>query len=242
LAHPLVSRKDHGQSHAINEGMERATGDVCGWLCSDDWLCPGALAEVGRHFADRPDSRWLSGAGLARRLPGGPQTRYAAGRRGRLGFLAFWDYGGDGHCCPQPSTFWRRELWREAGGLREDKHLAMDYDLWLRFEERARLDVSPQALSLSRLRDDCKSAKFRREQGLEMMRSAYESCRRRGRSPASLTLAMLRWLPGHRLRWFGRFLRRRWLRPAAEYLLSIPLDPVLVWREAYRLRIVRPRF
>src|SRR5689334_12013167 len=49
-----VSEKDRGQSHAINKGFARATGEVVNWLCSDDLLTPGALDVVGRHFAESP--------------------------------------------------------------------------------------------------------------------------------------------------------------------------------------------
>jgi glycosyltransferase involved in cell wall biosynthesis len=38
-----VSEKDRGQTHALRKGFERASGDILGWLCSDDLLLPGAL-------------------------------------------------------------------------------------------------------------------------------------------------------------------------------------------------------
>ncbi len=50
------SQPDHGQSHALNKGFARATGDILGWINSDDYYLPGALAAVGRAFREAPRS------------------------------------------------------------------------------------------------------------------------------------------------------------------------------------------
>lgn len=55
------SEPDRGQSHAINKAYARATGSVVNWLCSDDELLPGALAAVGRWWAEHPDDDVLCG-------------------------------------------------------------------------------------------------------------------------------------------------------------------------------------
>jgi glycosyltransferase involved in cell wall biosynthesis len=41
-----VSEKDSGMSEAINKGFNRARGDWVMWLNADDYLMPGALAEL----------------------------------------------------------------------------------------------------------------------------------------------------------------------------------------------------
>jgi glycosyltransferase involved in cell wall biosynthesis len=54
------STPDRGQTHAINKGLKRISGDVWAYLNSDDLLVPGALATVSRHFQSG-DTLWLSG-------------------------------------------------------------------------------------------------------------------------------------------------------------------------------------
>lgn len=54
------SAPDGGPTAAINEGVERAGGDVICLLPADDWLEPGALQAVAAEFAADPDLDVLS--------------------------------------------------------------------------------------------------------------------------------------------------------------------------------------
>jgi len=49
------SEADGGQSEAMNKGFRRATGEIIGWLNSDDRYCPGALDRMASVFAANPD-------------------------------------------------------------------------------------------------------------------------------------------------------------------------------------------
>jgi glycosyltransferase involved in cell wall biosynthesis len=56
-----VSEKDEGHYHAMNKGLERATGQVVTILNADDCYRAGALLAVGQAFADHPDWEGLFG-------------------------------------------------------------------------------------------------------------------------------------------------------------------------------------
>lgn len=125
-----VSEPDNGQTHALAKGFEHATGDILGWLCSDDLLELRAAREVLDLFQSRPDVRfafgdawWIDGDGCV------------TGPKREIPFNWFiWNY--DHNYIPQPSAFWRRELFDAVGGLDEGFDLAMDGDLFARFAER----------------------------------------------------------------------------------------------------------
>jgi glycosyltransferase involved in cell wall biosynthesis len=50
-----VSEKDEGHYHAMNKGIERATGQIVNILNADDCFRPGTLRAVGEAFARHPE-------------------------------------------------------------------------------------------------------------------------------------------------------------------------------------------
>jgi glycosyltransferase involved in cell wall biosynthesis len=57
----VVLEKDAGPADGLNKGFALATGDVYGFLNSDDTLEPGALAEVAAWLEGHPDIDVVSG-------------------------------------------------------------------------------------------------------------------------------------------------------------------------------------
>ncbi len=45
-----VSEKDNGQSHTINKGLKKCTGEIFNWINSDDVLAEGALKKIAEKF------------------------------------------------------------------------------------------------------------------------------------------------------------------------------------------------
>ena len=136
----LIREPDRGQAEALNKGLAAATGDIGGWLCADDELLPGALAEVAARFAADADAEVLIGA---------CERVFADGsRRLTPAPAAAWDVIGRRNVIDQPSVFWKRSLQQRLGPLDESFRLAFDWDLWCRMARaRARLITTGAVLS-----------------------------------------------------------------------------------------------
>jgi len=148
---------DEGQADAVNRGLALARGRVLGWLNSDDRLRPGALRHVLAQLQD-PGPRWLYGRGGIIDEHNRPISRYIVwyknfrGRRFSRDKLLTEDF------IPQMATFWTRPLWEAVGGLDKERHLAMDYDLFLRFANLAEPLVLPAYLADFRVHGAAKSS------------------------------------------------------------------------------------
>src|SRR5258706_4512170 len=147
-----VSAPDRAHSHAINQGFGRATGQVLAWLNSDDTYEPGALARIGRAFADHPQAVLIFG------------QAYQISRAGRrIGQAAARDYDRrwlleQGNSIPHTSAFFSREAWQAVGPLDETLHFAMDYDLWFRLGNHGPVRFLPEFLSNQRIYPEAKTS------------------------------------------------------------------------------------
>ena len=47
---------DRGQADAVNKGLARASGEIIGWLNSDDVYCESTLRRVLDAFRSEPDA------------------------------------------------------------------------------------------------------------------------------------------------------------------------------------------
>jgi glycosyltransferase involved in cell wall biosynthesis len=131
-----MSEPDRGLSHALNKGIDMATGDVVGELNADDVYEPGALEAVAEAFAADPERQWLTG--LCRIIDGN-------GGEIRRGITAYKNALVRRYSLPlylthnfisAPATFFRREALAEAGGFDERYRISVDYDLQLRIARR----------------------------------------------------------------------------------------------------------
>jgi glycosyltransferase involved in cell wall biosynthesis len=119
-----VSEKDSGQTSALNKGFKIATGDVVGYLNSDDLYLPRALERVAAEFGD-PTCCWVTGQC---QFFGESRIQHH-GREKPPRLRARWF----DHCwISQPAVFWRRSLFDRYGLFDETLHYSMDYEFWMR--------------------------------------------------------------------------------------------------------------
>jgi len=164
-----VSEPDEGQTDALIKGFNRASGDILCWLCSDDLFESGTLREVAEVFAEHPDWQVVYGDSFWIDANSRP-IRF----KKEIPFNRFiWMY--DHNYLPQPSTFWRRGIYEEVGGLDPRWNLTMDADLWIRFSERTKLHHVPRAWSRMRYYPEQKNLRLRAKSDEEdvLIRSRY---------------------------------------------------------------------
>ena len=158
------SAKDRGQTDAINKGMKQSSGEIVAFLNSDDYYLPGTLSKVSKIFQDNPEIKWLTGdyrivdqnnkeiqkpiklyKSLLRKFP----LRHTLAVTNMI---------------VQPSTFWRREVFKEIGYFNEELNYTMDYEFWLRLIKKYHPYLLGEDLCAFRIHDNSKGGSRFQEQ------------------------------------------------------------------------------
>ena len=121
-----VSERDRGQSHAINKGFARVSGQLFNWINSDDCLAPEALRCIGTASALNP-GRIICGAVLSVHEDGRSQ-RFANEGLSLESMLRICPNGS----YHQPGVFLPTAALGGGEPLDEALRFAMDWDVTLR--------------------------------------------------------------------------------------------------------------
>jgi len=125
------SEPDRGQSHAINKAFEASSGEIIGWLNSDDaYFDYRVMADVVAYFEAHPDVDVVYGHAL-QTTANGAAIQVLWVPRFDPELLKAVDF------IVQPAAFVRRRALSEPM-VDEAFHFGMDYELWLRLVEQGR--------------------------------------------------------------------------------------------------------
>ena len=125
------SALDRGQTHAINKGLARSTGDVWCYLNSDDLLVPGSLARIGAIFRDASVD-WVGGISVIFDEHSERGTVTPQEPKSQKEILTPWARSVE-HVFPCSNVcYMRRSLYEKLGGFDESYGYSMDMEYYTR--------------------------------------------------------------------------------------------------------------
>jgi len=151
----LISEADRGQSDALNKGFDLATGDIIGWLNSDDRYRPGCFEAVVDAFNSNPsvdiiygDYTWID------------EHHKLLQIRREIEFSHFILLCHRVLYIPSTATFFRRRIFDEGNLIDLEFHYAMDHEFFARLARQGyRFKHIPKLMADFRWHPDSKSSK-----------------------------------------------------------------------------------
>jgi GT2 family glycosyltransferase len=142
----VIFEPDQGAADGLNKGFQHASGDIFGFLNSDDVLLPGAITSVAQLFERNPDCDIVMGNGFTIDAQGKRIRRIRA-----AGFTPErYFYGGATWL--QQATFFRRAAFKAVGGFNVKNYSCWDGELVVDMVRRgATIEYLNQDLALFRI-------------------------------------------------------------------------------------------
>jgi GT2 family glycosyltransferase len=158
-----ISEPDDGQSDALNKGFRMVSGQIVGWLNSDDCYRSECFHAVADAFEKRPavdviygDYTWMDQHGKFLKV------------RREIEFSPFVLLYHRVSPLPTPSSFFRRRIFEEGNFIEVKYHYSMDHEFFLRLVRRGyRFQHLSQVLADFRWQPDSKSSQSPEKQGEE---------------------------------------------------------------------------
>lgn len=127
------SEPDRGQTHAINKGLAKATGEIFNWINSDDILMPGALFAIAQGMQDNDAFAGVvnnfDDRGKAERVvpqnitPQGLLTKFNTTNKPARQDTVYH----------QPGLWFKTEYLKKIGSLNEELNIQFDFDRVVRY-------------------------------------------------------------------------------------------------------------
>lgn len=134
----IISEKDKGIYDAMNKGIQKATGEVLGFLNADDlFSCSTVVSDIAETFRSQPAiSGCYADLIYFRNTERGDKiTRYFKSSPFQSGLFA------KGWCLPHPTFYVKRSVYQKFGGFDLSYHIGNDVELMMRFLEKGKIPV-----------------------------------------------------------------------------------------------------
>lgn len=121
----VIFEPDNGPADGLNNGFSQATGEIFGFLNSDDVLLPGALTIVSKAFHRKPQTEVISGNAF---------LVDEQGKELRKLYSSSFSLLGCAHTAAilmQQSTFFLASAYHRTDGFNPDNDCAWDDELWV---------------------------------------------------------------------------------------------------------------
>jgi len=153
-----VSEADRGQSHAINKGFDRCTGQLVTFLASDDMYLPGTFADVARRAHEQPDCGVVVGGFHYMDGKSRLDATYHPPKAPCDGPVDLTLGPPGAYRLHQVATFFVAEALDRVGRwVRDDLKYTMDRELLFRICRRHKVLLADRAYAAFRKHDDSKS-------------------------------------------------------------------------------------
>lgn len=232
----IIISKDKGQGSAVNNGLREASGEIIGWLNSDDTYLPGVFKDVVKMI--NPAKGVFIVMGRCAYID--EEGRFT-GKEHPSSFVSheriveIWK----GYEIPQPAVFFHRTVYEKCGELDENLYFALDYDLFLRYTKLFVIHRVNKLWATYRLHSSSKTMKI--SQG-ELLEKSLEISKRYWGQPSSFSywkyLFSYLWYGGKlgvaslkRLNMAERFFRKKEFPPfLCNLFISFMLFPPIIFR------------
>jgi glycosyltransferase involved in cell wall biosynthesis len=149
----VISEKDKGQSDAINKGFKLASGELAGWINSDDILYPDCVEKIVELYTQHPDGSIYYPERIDLIDKDGKPMLQEVRRITGKDYLLNTDYS-----VTQQGSFYAAGALKKAGYVDEDIYYCMDLDLWLRLLDYGKIYYSEgKPLAAFRIWEDTKT-------------------------------------------------------------------------------------
>ncbi len=145
-----ISEADSGQADALNKGLTMATGDIIGWINSDDYYRNNIFREVVKEFRDN-NINWVIGNIFL------DYNAFKFCQKIKSPTITYNRLIRNPDIIRQQAVFFRKSALFEVGAWDKQYHMTMDFDLWIRLSKKYPPKMADKYWAFFTIHEDQKS-------------------------------------------------------------------------------------